>query len=245
MVKSKLFSFAFKKIFKSWFCWSVLFITVVVFFMTIFGVINLSTRKPFGTKIIDRCDIRLWMSFFTFWFLSISMSNLAQFIVDKQNLIFIISKHYERLKVISIKLLFFALFSLIFVIFLIIDAYILNLYATQKFHVYLWNGPKDFLIHFCLQISLLMIYNILFWSIIALYFNPKIFAIIVFVSQFFTIFLYYFIGPMLEKILNKDISNDYVLFVKEILLNNLFFCPISLVTFTFGISCFYKMDLRI
>lgn len=50
---------------------------------------------------------------------------------------------------------------------------------------------------------------------------------------------------MLEKILNKDISNDYVLFVKEILLNNLFFCPISLVTFTFGISCFYKMDLRI
>jgi len=50
-------------------------------------------------------------------------------------------------------------------------------------------------------------------------------------------------NPILGKILDKE--NDCTLFVNEKVVNNLFFCPISVVTFTIGVSCFYRIDLRI
>ena len=53
-------------------------------------------------------------------------------------------------------------------------------------------------------------------------------------------------NPILGKILDKEnVENDYTLFVNEKVVNNLFFCPISVATFTIGVSCFYRMDLRI
>jgi hypothetical protein len=84
---------------------------------------------------IDKVDIRLWMSFFTYFILSISLSNLSKFVIDRQNLIFVISKHYERLKVLFVKMFVFFFFALIYVLALSIGAHVLNLYARKKFHV--------------------------------------------------------------------------------------------------------------
>ena len=90
------------------------------------------------------------------------LSNLSKFVIDRQNLIFVISKHYERLKVLIVKMLVLFLFVLIFVTYLSIGAYVLNLYAKKNFHVALWTSNKDFFTNFCLEILLLTIYNILF-----------------------------------------------------------------------------------
>ena len=241
---SRLFSFSFKRIFKSWFCWGVMIITSIIFFVSMFGFLNLGAEKIDNKKAFDRVGFRGLMSLLSFLFLSLSLSNLTQFVIDKPNLIFIISKHYERLKVLCVKLLVYFLFVLIFLGFLVVNAYILNIYSSRKFHGALWRDNKDFFINFCLQMFLLMIYNILFWSIISLYFSQKAFTLLVSIFQFVAIFLHFFIYLILLQI-NDDITQNYVVYVKEVLLNNLFFCPISFVTFVIGISCFYKMDLRI
>ncbi len=246
-MNSQLMSFSFKSIFKSRFCWSTLIITTVVFFISSFGIMHLcASNIDYGdVKRIDKVDIRLWMSFFTYFILSISLSNLSKFVIDRQNLIFVISKHYERLKVLLVKMFVFFFFALIYVLALSIGAHVLNLYARKTFHVALWASNKAFFMNFCLQILLLTIYNILFWSTISLYASQKYYIILITFFQFSFIFIHLFMNPILKKILDKEVEYDYVLFVNEKLVNNLFFCPISVVTFTIGISCFYRMDLRI
>lgn len=130
--------------------------------MSVFGIMHLRNYVDYDVKRIDKVDIRLWMSFFTYFILSISLSNLSKFVIDRQNLISVISKHYERLKVLLTKILVFFFFALIFVLSLSIGAHILNLHARKRFHVTLWASNKAFFINFCLQILLLTIYNILF-----------------------------------------------------------------------------------
>ena len=211
--------------------------------MSVFGIMHLRNYVDYDVEHIDKVDIRLWMSFFTYFILSISLSNLSKFVIDRQNLIFVISKHYERLKVLLTKILVFFFFALIFVLSLSIGAHILNLYARKRFHVALWASKKTFFMNFCLQILLLTIYNILFWSTISLYASQKYYIILITIFQFSFIFIHLFMNPILGKILDKE--NDCTLFVNEKVVNNLFFCPISVVTFTIGVSCFYRMDLRI
>ena len=72
--------------------------------MSVFGIMHLRNYVDHDVKRIDKVDIRLWMSFFTYFILSISLSNLSKFVIDSQNLIFVISKHYERLKVLLTKI---------------------------------------------------------------------------------------------------------------------------------------------
>ena len=75
--------------------------------MSVFGIMHLRNYVDYDVKRIDKVDIRLWMLFFTYFILSISLSNLSKFVIDRQNLISVISKHYERLKVLLTKILVF------------------------------------------------------------------------------------------------------------------------------------------
>ena len=242
-----LFNFTFKKTFKSCFCWLLLIFSSIFFFLTSFAIVNIFTitKMTFaGKPFIYKSGMRkfIWLSLFLT--ITISIALLMNFVIDKKNLIFILSKHYNRINCLCIKILCSFFFSLFFICLLIVIGFLLNKYTKSKHDVVIYTN-KDFLINFCLQTILFWIYNILFWSIITLI-NQKLFLFLLLFSQLFMVFMTIFFDKLLKLILKMDyMSEDYPLHIIEVYLHNVFFCPISFITLSLGIGFFYKMDLRI
>ena len=242
-----VFNLAFKKMIRSLYCWLLTIVPAVCFFLINYGVLNVLVKTK---KSMPQIDPGLKLVLRTFYMivlvniLNIVIANLANFTVDKGNLIFILSKHYKRSTCLCAKVLALFVFLLFLELFLILFTFLLNHCVKQKIGANLWTNEELFKNCYG-QIFLYAIYCVLFWPMISLYCNNKSFKLITSFSQIFYTIIYAGIGEILEKILNKSIDVDYELFVKEIFLHNVFFCPLSFVTFIMGICCFHRMDLRI
>lgn len=157
--------------------------------MSVFGIMHLRNYVDYDVEHIDKVDIRLWMSFFTYFILSISLSNLSKFVIDRQNLIFVISKHYERLKVLLTKILVFFFFALIFVLSLSIGAHILNLYARKKISRCFVGKQENFLYEFLLTNSS---FDNLQYFILINYFIVCKSKILHYSHNYFSVFIYFY-----------------------------------------------------
>lgn len=242
-----IFSLTIKKIFKSYYCWLLVIISTLIFFLINIAMINLFIEKEYDRDFARRYVIRIFYVITLFSVLSIVISNLTNFAIDKQNLIFILSKHYKRISCLCAKILALFLFLLFFISLLILSTFFLNFYGTvekKDLPNKIWDD-EEFFINCCVQIFLCTIYNVLFWSMIVIYFNQRFFRLFSTFSLILCAFVYGFSDMILGRILNKEIKMEYSFFIREIFLHNVFYCPISFFGFTLGICYFHKMDLRI
>ena len=232
---------------KSSYCWLLIVVSTVCLFLFNYGALNVLVSTKESMQQIDpglKLVLRTFYMTVLVNVLNIVIANLANFTIDKGNLIFILSKHNKRSTCLYNKVLALFIFSIIFVGFLILSTSLLNHCEKQKIGVNLWTN-EEFFKNCCGQIFLYATYCVLFWPIISLYCNHKSFKLIISFSQIFCTIIYIGIGEILKKILNRDIDVDYDLFIKEIFLHNVFYCPVSFVTFVIGVYCFHRMDLRI
>ena len=231
---------------KSSYCWLLTIVPVICLFLFNYG--SLSVFHP--EKLMSQIDPGLKLVLRTFYMiilvniLNIVIANLANFTIDKGNLIFILSKHYKRSTCLYAKVFALYVFLSFLEIFSILFTSLLNHCVKQKIGANLWTN-EEFFKNCCVQIFLYTTYCVLFWSIISLYCNHKSFKLITSILQIFCTIIYAGIGEILKKILDRNIEVDYDLFVKEIFLHNVFYCPISFTAFIIGSYYFHRMDLRI
>ena len=231
---------------KSSYCWLLTIVSVVCLFLLNYAALNVLHPK----KLMSQIDPGLKLVLRTFYMmilvnvLNIVIANLANFTIDKGNLIFILSKHYKRSTCLYAKVFALFVFLLFLETFSFLFTSLFNYFVKQKIGANLWTN-EEFFKNCGGQIFLYTTYCVLFWSIISLYCSHKSFKLITSVLQIFRTIIYVGIGEILKKILNRDIEVDYDLFVKEIFLHNVFYCPISFSAFIIGVYCFHRMDLRI
>lgn len=246
-----IFRLAFKKIFKSYFCWLLIVLSTLVFFLINLAFLKLITYKNYNHfdsfKNLWQKPIRTIYVITLFSVLTIVISNLAHFAIDKQNLIFILSKQYNRIACLCEKILALFLFTLFFIGLLIVSTLFLNFLGTKiNEGVYnkIWSNDELYK-NCCLQIFFCLVYKLLFWPMIDLYFSQRVFKLLSTFSLILCSFLYGSIDLFMEKLLDRKIDAEYSFFIREIFLHNVFYCPISFVGFVLGLSYFDKIDLRI
>ncbi len=239
-----VFILTFKKIFKSWYCWMLLLISIVIFLLTTNGLIYTCIDGHKGTKM-NKKIFRSFYLLLLFIILGIVISSLTEFAIDKQNLIFILSKHYKRINCLLEKIIALSSFLMIFIGLLDLGLFLMNVILKKEYDVQLWESSSELFSNCYAQIFLYVIYNTLFWSMASLYLNHRYCKLLLTLSQIGVVSLYIYLD--ITFMVNEKFKNkvEYTLFFKEIFLPNVSYCPISFITFILGLNYFYKTDLRI
>lgn len=239
-----VFILTFKRIFKSWYCWLLLLISIVIYLLTTYGLIWTAIDKKNGTRM-NKKIFRSFYLLLLFIILGVVISSLTEFAIDKQNLIFILAKHYKRVNCLLEKIIALSLFMIVFNVFLDLGLFLMNVIIKENYDLQIWESNSELFSNCYVQIFLYVIYNTLFWSMASLYLNHKYCKLLLTLSQIGVASLYIYLDitfAISDKFKNKT---EYTLFFKEIFLPNVSYCPISFITFILGLNYFYKKDLRI
>lgn len=240
-----VFTLTFKRIFKSLYCWMLVLISISIFLLVTYGFIHICLNGNEKPDVSNKKMIRSFYLFFLFIILGVVVSSLAEFAIDKQNLIFILSKQYKRINCLLEKIVALSIFLMIFIICLSLGFFLINIKTKEEYDLQIWANSELFPNCFQ-QIFLCTLYNVLFWSIATLYLNHKYCKLLLTLSQIAVISLYIYL-EIAFNIKNEKLKNDtgYTLFLKEIFIPNVSYCPFSFITFILGLGYFYKKDLRI
>ena len=141
-----IFSLTFKKMIKSSYCWLLTIVSVVCLFLLNYAALNVLHPK----KLMSQIDPGLKLVLRTFYMmilvnvLNIVIANLANFTIDKGNLIFIFSKHYKRSTCLYAKVFALFVFLLFLETFSFLFTSLFNYFVKQKIGANLWTNEEFF-----------------------------------------------------------------------------------------------------